>query len=169
MNIYLIGFMGSGKSTYAGRLAKQLGFDVLDLDKRIEEQYQRTISSWFEEDNEEGFREAETAVLHSTKELKSTIIACGGGTPCFNGNMEWMNQNGFTVYLKLLENQLVKRLKNAKDERPLLADVEEDELHLFVHEKLTERSRFYAQATLVIQPEQFQAGQLATYYKAHFS
>ncbi|MGB0431111.1 MAG: shikimate kinase [Bacteroidia bacterium] len=166
MKVFLIGFMGSGKSTYGKRLAKQLGYEHIDLDNLIEEKTGKSIGNWFENDGEDTFRAKEADVLKTLADEENVVISTGGGAACYFNNMAWMNENGFTVYLKLLEPQLLKRLKKGQETRPLVADLSEKELALFIHERLNERSQYYCQAQLVIQPEQFQAKTLAEYIKA---
>ncbi len=158
--------MGSGKSTYGKKLANQLGYEHVDVDSLFEEQTGKTISEWFEHEGEDSFRAMETELLRSLGDKDNIVISTGGGAACFNENIDWMNENGFTVYLKLLEPQLLKRLKKGQEERPLIADLTEKELALFIHSMLNERSKYYAQAQLVIQPEQFQPKLLAEYLKA---
>ncbi|MFY0673640.1 MAG: shikimate kinase [Bacteroidia bacterium] len=166
MKVFLTGFMGSGKSTYGKKLSKQLGYEHIDLDALIEEQSSKSISDWFANDGEEEFRAKEAETLRSLVEFDDVVISTGGGAACFHNNIQWMNENGFTAYLKLLEPQLLKRLKKGKEERPLIADLSEKEIALFIHEMLNERSMFYSQSKIVIQPEQFQPKHLADYIKA---
>lgn len=155
--------MGSGKSTYGKKLAKALGYEFVDLDTKIEEEIGKSISDWFANDGEEAFREKEAEVLRTFASAEKTVMATGGGAACFHGNMDWMNENGFTVYLKLLEPQLFKRLNNAKEERPLITENTDKDLQLFIHEMLNERSKYYCAAQLIIQPEQFQPKYLVEY------
>jgi len=166
MKIYIVGFMGSGKSTYGERLSKAMKHSFVDLDKLIEERVGKTIAEIFEQEGEEAFRKLETEALHSTAEMQDTVISTGGGTACFNDNMSWMNDNGVTVYLRLFESIIQKRLERAVEERPLLAGMDDDERHTFIHETLTERSMHYSQAQWVIQPEQFGFKKLAEIFKA---
>lgn len=147
--------MGAGKSTYGSRLAKALSHTFIDLDKLIEERSGRTIADIFENEGEAAFRTLEAEVLRSTAAEEDVVISTGGGTACFHENMDWMNTNGTTVYLRLFENIIQKRLERAKEERPLLAGMDDNERHQFVHETLSMRSIFYSQAEWVIQPEQF--------------
>jgi len=155
--------MGSGKSTYGKKLAKALDYQFVDLDTKIEEETKKPIADWFANDGEEAFRDKEAEVLRSLSTAEKTVVATGGGAACYHNNMEWMNENGFTVYLKLLEPQLFKRLNNAKEERPLITENTDKDLQLFIHEMLNERSRFYCAAQLIIQPEQFQPKNLVEY------
>ena len=99
MKIFLTGFMGSGK-TYWGRIwSRQLGLDFYDLDELIEKKEGKTISTIFEKEGEDHFRKLEATALKAFAETENGIIACGGGTACFNDNMQWMNEQGVTVFL----------------------------------------------------------------------
>ena len=164
--IFLIGFMGSGKSHGAKLLSDHTGLPYVDLDDWIEGKEQRTITAIFNQSGEAYFRERESAYL---KEVVSTlsagsvfqmgtqvitgIISTGGGTPCYHENMKWMNQHGITVWLNPLSSVLIQRLLIEKASRPLLADLSESELILFVRSKLSERISFYSQAAIELQDE----------------
>ena len=164
--IFLIGFMGSGKSHGAKLLSDHTGLPYVDLDDWIEGKEQRTITAIFNQSGEAYFRERESAYL---KEMVSTlsagsvfqmgtqvitgIISTGGGTPCYHENMKWMNQHGITVWLNPLSSVLIQRLLIEKASRPLLADLSESELILFVRSKLSERISFYSQAAIELQDE----------------
>ena len=150
MQLFLIGFMGSGK-TYWGKLwAQQTGMRFYDLDEVIEQQEGTTIAHLFATNGEAWFRKKETAALHSFAGKDNCIIACGGGTPCFNNNMQWMNTNGSTVYLDASAAQIVERLQTETDKRPLVKGLQSDELYNFVTQKLNERTAFYSQANNIL-------------------
>ncbi|MEI7735568.1 MAG: shikimate kinase [Ferruginibacter sp.] len=150
MQLFIIGFMGSGK-TYWGKLwAQQTGMRFYDLDEVIEQQEGTTIAHLFETNGEAWFRKKETAVLHSFAGKDNCIIACGGGTPCFNNNMQWMNANGSTVYLDATTAQIVERLQTETDKRPLVIGLQSAELYNFVEQKLKERNPFYIQAKNIL-------------------
>ena len=155
MKIYLLGFMGVGKSAYGQQLAQKLNYDFLDLDTRIEERAGLTLPTIFEQYGEEVFREWEQQALHETAPLTHTVIATGGGTPCFYENLSWMQEEGLTIYLKMLPDKLVKRLKKDQQKRPLLKDMRPKALEQFVHQKLQERMLQYLQAQLVVDPVEF--------------
>lgn len=161
MRIYLVGFMGAGKSTYGKKLANQLKIPFHDTDELISAKTEKTISQLFADEGEEAFRVIEQQVLHETASLGDAVIATGGGLAPALNNMEWMKAEGKTVYLKLLEQKLFNRLAKSKDPRPLLDGMDKDELRQFVHDKLTERGMVYMKADYVIQPEQFTPKQLA--------
>jgi shikimate kinase len=147
MKIFLIGMMGSGKSFCSKKLAKKLKVSAYDLDSIIEMTEDLTIAEIFEEEGEEYFRKEEAKILRWFGEKKAFVLATGGGTPCFHKNMEWMNQNGITIWLNEPVDVLVERLKPEKEHRPLLKDLSDDELATFLTNKLAERHQYYSTAT----------------------
>lgn len=149
MIVYLIGFMGSGKSTVGARLARKLSFNFYDLDEQIEQHESCSISTIFENKGEAYFRLLEHETLIQLSQNNNCIISCGGGTPCFYNNMEIMNNSGFTVYLKLSSEALYSRLKQAKTTRPLLKDKSEIALKDYIKEKLAERESYYLKSKLI--------------------
>ena len=150
MQIFLVGFMGSGK-THWGRLwSANNPFSFADLDDVIEKEQQTTIKKVFEEKGEIYFRDIETATLHSFTEHQNTIIACGGGTACFNNNMEWMNGHGITVYLRSSPKELAERLLSEKNHRPIIKDIHDNGLEDFITKKLSERESFYNRAKIIL-------------------
>ncbi len=149
MQIYLIGFMGSGKSFTGYRLAKHLNRQFLDLDHRIEQQAGQTIRSLFEERGEVYFRRLEQRTLQATEAAPPSVISCGGGTPCFFNNMEWMNEHGLTIYLKTPEPVLFERLKQGRALRPLIRSKSDTELREYISDTLASRSAYYEQASIV--------------------
>lgn len=150
MIIFLIGFMGSGKTTLGKQLAAKLGYRFIDQDEVIEQQYQMTVSEIFAKHGEQEFRKAENAVLQELVKSEKCVIATGGGAPCFHNNMELMNEGGFTVYIKVDPEILVQRLKVAHASRPLIKDKSRDELLEYTRQKLAERTAFYSQAKLIL-------------------
>jgi shikimate kinase len=148
--IYIIGFMGSGKSTAGRKLARELGWSFIDLDTRIEEKAGRTISRIFSDDGEEIFRRIEAEVLKSLKTETETVISTGGGTPCFNDNMDFMLETGVTIYLKMSPEQLRKRLAESSHDRPLLKDIPDNMLQEFIEKKLAIREKWYNRAEIII-------------------
>lgn len=146
--IYLIGFMGSGKSTVGKRLAANLKWSFIDLDERIETETGMKISRIFSEKGELHFRHIESKVLRDLKNEENTIISTGGGTPCFNENMDFMTGTGLTVYLKMTPSQLKGRLLRSSHERPLIKNIGKDELQGFIENKLAEREKWYFRSDL---------------------
>lgn len=149
MIVYLLGFMGSGKSSIGKKLSMKLGWDFADLDQVIEDGEGRSISEIFDKHGETAFRKMESEYLRRITSGRNTIIACGGGTPCFFENMAFMNENGLTVYIKMDVISLKNRLVNSKKERPLIRDIQDDQLIKYLSDKLAERDRFYLQSKII--------------------
>lgn len=147
--IYLIGFMGSGKSTLGKRLKSELEWDFIDLDDYFEDRYQVTIKQYFAENGEATFRDAEKKMLDEVSRMDRVIIATGGGTPCFFNNMQRMNDTGLTIYIKLSVETLAGRLSAARQVRPLVAGKTGDELQQYIQDKLQERIPYYEQAKVI--------------------
>ena len=148
--IILIGYMGSGKTTVGKALSKETGMMFYDLDWYIESRMRKTVSQIFAEKGEEGFRKIEYNLLHEVAEFEDVIISCGGGTPCFFDNMDYLNQQGDVVYLKATPETLYKHLLMAKVERPLLKDKTPEELIAYITEHLKEREPFYGKARYIL-------------------
>ncbi|MFI3299148.1 MAG: shikimate kinase [Rikenellaceae bacterium] len=150
MIIYIIGFMGSGKSTTARQLGKKLHYNVVDLDRYIEEREGQSINELFDRRGEAAFRELERVALREVSTSSgNTVISVGGGTPCYSGNMEYMNQSGATLYLRHSPEQLAARLAVSRNPRPLLRGLSAEELTQFVEEKLAQREEYYNQCSIV--------------------
>jgi shikimate kinase len=154
MKVFLIGFMGTGKSYWASRLSKKLKVGCYDLDNLIESVEEKSITQIFAEDGEEYFRKVEAKMLRWFDEKKSFVLAVGGGTPCFAKNMEWMNAHGITIWLNENETTILERLKTEKEKRPLIQNKNDDELKTFVQTKLAERISFYQQAQIHLPSDQ---------------
>lgn len=150
MKIFLIGFMGCGKTTLARKLAGKMAYELVDLDHEIEKKLGKNINSYFAEHGELAFRELERDTLKSFPYAENTVVATGGGTPCHFDNMSWMNEAGLTVYIEMPAKSLAKRLEGGKAKRPLLKDLSENEMISFIENKLTERKSFYNQAKVTI-------------------
>ena len=144
--IFLIGFMGSGKSTFGRKLAKGLGYAFIDMDTYIEERAGKSIPKIFAEDGEEHFRDLETQAIAALSNQVHCVIATGGGAPCYNDNMVCMNTIGTTVYLQLSPEKLAQRLRLDTIERPVIAGKRDKELVSFIATKLKEREIYYLQA-----------------------
>ena len=138
--------MGCGKSTTGKKLAGKLGYGFIDLDDYIAEKESSTIGAIFEEKGEGYFRNLETSCLAELATKNDLVISTGGGTPCFNHNMDFINAAGISIYLKLSVNALYSRLANAKQERPLLAPFQGEDLKNEISSKLAEREPYYAMA-----------------------
>lgn len=167
MNIYLIGFMGSGKSHTGQQLADALGIPFVDLDDRIEALAGCSIAQLFEYKGETYFRELEAQALRATLSDDPGVISCGGGTPCFHHNMDWIKTNGLSIYLKASVPLLVKRLKKGQEHRPLIRGLNETELAAFIEERVAQREFFYSQAQYILPQEDNQSllPQLLTIYR----
>lgn len=151
---FLIGYMGSGKTTMGRIFAAQLGYEFIDLDHFIENRYHKTISQLFAEVGEERFREIEKECLHETGQFDKAVIATGGGAPCFFDNMDFMISNGLAIYIKMSPAQLVARLSATKTgTRPLIAGKSGEELHAFIKEALEKREPFYSRANMLVSGE----------------
>ena len=161
-SIGLLGPSGSGKTTFAKELAELLNMGFADIDELIEKNEGKSISTIFSVNGESYFRKKETEVLRSTTTLNNTVIAAGGGLPCHDGNMDWMNENGLTVYLKLFDGELAERLLPEQSSRPLIAHLTSEELNSFVYNTLRERVYYYHKAQVVICPVFFTPGHLAS-------
>ena len=148
---FLIGLMGSGKTYWAQRLAVMFQCDWIDLDQQIEKATDMTIREIFATEGEEFFRAKERDTLKQLSVVNKLVVACGGGTPCFHNNMQWMNENGTTIWLQPDVDELVARLKRGKYKRPLIANLDDAELKDFVLKKMDERKPFYSLAKHHIQ------------------
>jgi len=146
IRIFLIGYMGAGKTTLGKAFARDLNISFVDLDWYIEERYHKTVGELFAEMGESGFRELEKMMLHEVGEFEDVIISTGGGTPCFFNNMDYMNEHGTTVFLEASPSVLHKRLCVATQSRPILQGKTEKELYDFIVEKLAERMQYYSLA-----------------------
>jgi shikimate kinase len=148
--IVLIGYMGSGKTTVGKALAKEIGLPFYDLDWYIESRMRKKVSQIFAERGEEGFRQIERNMLHEVAEFEDVVISCGGGTPCFFDNMEYLNQQGQVVYLRCEPEVLRQHLLMGKGDRPLLKGKTPDELIQFIREQLEKREPFYSKANYTL-------------------
>lgn len=144
--IILIGYMGAGKTTLGKALADRLGHMFYDLDWYIENRMHRTVQQLFDERGEEGFRLVEHNMLHEVAEFEDVVLSCGGGTPCYFDNMDYMNSRGTTVYLKASADVLFNHLHMGRSVRPLLVGKSEEELMEFITEQLKKREPFYNKA-----------------------
>lgn len=154
MRIYLIGYMGCGKSTLGHRLAVETGIPFIDLDKFIEERNCKSVPHIFEEEGESGFREKERKALEEVSLFTDVIVATGGGAPCFFDNMELMNRTGTTIFMNIDPSILAERLLKSKTERPLIKGKSKTELELFIAATLSRRLPFYRKAHFeVSQPD----------------
>lgn len=150
MKVFLIGFMGCGKTTMAKKLSLKMGYQLIDLDQEIELSIGESIGSYFEANGEQAFRELESKSLKRFNYPDDCVVATGGGTPCYYDNMDWMNSSGITVYLEMPSIALAQRLYNGRAKRPLLKDLSEDQVQNFIESKMVERDPFYQKAKIKV-------------------
>ena len=153
MRVYLVGYMSAGKTSTGKQLAKRLAMEWYDTDRLFEEKYHISIEDFFKKYDENLYRKLESQILQSTAQYDNAVISTGGGTACFNDNMDWMNQQGITIFLKISPKSVVTRLANSKVRRPLVRGKSEEELTEFVNKTYTERLPFYEKAQLVFKGE----------------
>ena len=170
--LFIIGYMACGKTTFGRALARELGWQFIDLDFYIEQRFRRSIRDIFAERGEAGFRRIEAAMLREAGEFEDVVIACGGGTPCFNENMDYMNSRGVTVYLDTPVRRIAERLIANRSKRPLMADKSESEIEGAVREGLAGRLCHYSKAQIFFSGEQLEdrrqiADSVAAFLAAH--
>lgn len=150
MKYYLVGYMYSGKSTFGRSLAAEKGMEFIDLDQAFEERYHYTVPRFFAQFGEDAFRKLETQVLHDTATLDNVVIATGGGTPCYNGNMDFILANGTAIYLQMSADDLAQRALRSRNPRPLMHGLSPDEVRAKIVSQLKERERFYLRAHIIL-------------------
>jgi shikimate kinase len=148
--IILIGYMGAGKTTIGKILAKDLGVPFYDLDWYIETRMRKKVKQIFDERGEEGFRIIEKNMLHEVAEFENVVLACGGGTPCFFDNMDYLVGQGDVVYLRGTPDVLFRHLKMGKGVRPLLLGKSDEELLEYIKENVEKREEFYMKANHIV-------------------
>ena len=144
--IIFLGYMGAGKTTIGRQLALQLQLPFYDLDWYIESRMRQSIPHIFSSKGEDGFRKIEYNMLHEVAEFENVVISCGGGTPCFYDNIDYMNQQADTIYLKASPEVLYSHLKMGRTERPLLKGKQPEEMLQFIGRQVEERENFYLRA-----------------------
>lgn len=159
--IFIIGFMGAGKTTFGKKLSAKLKYRFVDLDAEVVKQYQaNSITGLIDGHGIDFFREAERDALRELN-LHSAVVATGGGTPCYFDNMPWMKEHGTVVFLDVDEKSLFNRLKTTNlHERPLLRGLDDEGLKQFIHEKLEQRMAFYKLADIAFNPVQYGVDEL---------
>lgn len=150
MRVFLVGYMASGKSTTAKKLAKALGLSVVDLDAEVEKSAGMSIPDIFKQEGEMMFRRREQAELREWLSKDGFVMATGGGTPCFFESMDEMNGAGTTVYLQMTPKAIVDRVLASKDERPLLKGLTPEKMLEKVAKQLEKREMFYLRAHLIV-------------------
>ncbi len=148
--IILIGYMGAGKTTIGKELAKTVGLPFYDLDWYIERRMRKSVKAIFDERGEDGFRLIEHNMLHEVAEFEDVVISCGGGTPCFYDNMDYLNAQGDTVYLQATPEILLEHLRMGKGVRPLLLNKSDEEKLAYMTAQLAQREPYYLQAKHIL-------------------
>ncbi|MDE5663292.1 MAG: shikimate kinase [Muribaculaceae bacterium] len=148
MSLFLIGYMAAGKTTLGRALAKELGYQFIDLDFYIEQRFRQRVHDIFATHGEEGFRRIEAEMLREVGEFCNTVVSCGGGTPCYPGNMEYMLSAGTTIWLDASVECICRRLLCARTRRPLVEGKSADELPAFITSHLSERLPYYSRAAI---------------------
>ena len=169
MRIFIIGYMGAGKSTVGKRLANNLDIPFVDLDDAFEARFRYSIPHFFDHFGEKRFREFEHRCLKEIiKDHEHAVISTGGGTACFNNNISLMNEKGITVYIKMHPKSLAHRLNRARRLRPVVRDIQNSDMQEFIEEQLAEREPYYEQATTIIKGENLDMEDLISKLKTNF-
>lgn len=168
MKVYLIGFMASGKSTIGKELAQSLDFQFIDIDSFIEQRHGMSVKMIFEFHGEDYFRKVENEALMEVTQLEgNVIVASGGGTSCFYNSVEYMNEHGLTIYLRVEVEELLSRLIQSKDDRPLLWGKSKEELNEYIIRVLDQRKKYYEQAKYTVDMQKVGIEELAQMVKTH--
>lgn len=168
MRIFLIGFMGSGKSTLGRMLAEQLGVKFIDLDEWIESTAGMKIRDIFTRKGETFFRKLEAVRLREViASEENMVLACGGGTPCYFDNISFINNAGISIWLNTAKEVMADRLLAEAAERPLVSSLPKEKLHEFIEDKLEQRLAYYGQAKIIIDPAHMSVEALVAQLKEH--
>ncbi len=151
MRIYLIGFMGTGKSTMGARVASQLNVPFVDTDEGLEDQTGMTISQIFSSKGENEFRQLEAKFIRETDQYDKALISTGGGLPVYNNNMQWLTEHGITIYLHWPDDILLTSLVHHRSIRPLLSELSEEQAMVKAMQLLAERKPVYEQASMTLE------------------
>ena len=166
MRIFIIGFMGTGKSHWGIQWAKENDLEFFDMDALIEKEEQASVVDIFEKVGEDYFRVKEASILRDLLKYDNCIISCGGGAPCFYDNMSLMNQNGTTVYLTASPQYILEKVLLEKEKRPIINHINEAELLFFIEQKLKERAPFYNLAKITLNAEILDTKSLAPLFSS---
>ena len=168
MRIFLIGFMGSGKTTLGKQLSEKLGLPFIDLDERIETAAGMKINDIFSKKGEEFFRKLEAVRLREViEEEENMILACGGGTPCYYDNITFINATGTSIWLNTPKEVMADRLLKEAGHRPLVNGLSAEKLTEFIEDRLEQRLAYYSQATLTVDPSSISIDSLVQQIKEH--
>ena len=160
MRLYLIGYMGSGKSKVGSELAAKISYPFTDMDDLFEERYRISVLDFFRRYDEATFRKLEHQLLYQTLSAENAVVSTGGGTPCFFDNMDFIKRNGISFYLRPDEATLIERLRHVKKKRPLITEIPSEDLEGFVTSQIRTREEFYLQADHVIDGEDISADRI---------
>ncbi|MEG1580574.1 MAG: shikimate kinase [Bacteroidaceae bacterium] len=149
-SIVLIGYMCAGKTTIGKNLAKKIDRTFYDLDWYIEDRYHKKVADIFATEGEAFFRNIEQRMMHEVAAFEDIVLACGGGTPCFFDNMDYMNSCAETLYLKASPEIIMQHLQVSLMERPLLKNKSPEELEQYIREQLAVREPFYSKAKHIL-------------------
>jgi shikimate kinase len=163
--IFLIGFMGSGKTYWGNKWAESSGLDFFDIDEMVEAQQGKTAAQIFADDGEDFFRDLETLTLRNFADKKNVIVACGGGTPCYNDNVAWMNNSGTSIYLRSSPEKILNRLVTEPEKRPLIKNMQGAELLFYITEKIKEREQYYGRAKIILDVDDLDKNYLPDFLK----
>lgn len=155
--IFIIGYMASGKTTFGRALARRLGYNFIDLDFYIRQRFRMTPAEIFARKGEAEFRRMESAMLREAGEFEDTIVACGGGTPCQPGNMEYMNSRGLTVCLTASISRIAERIINAPGKRPITNGIAAEELPAFIERHMAERLPYYSMSRITFESDNLES------------
>ena len=161
IRIFILGFMGSGKTHWSKIWAEKYKLDCYDLDDLIVETEGLNINDIFHQKGETYFRAAEATALRTFSFQKNFILSCGGGTPCFLDNMDWMKSHGITIYLKATPATIAARLINGNAMRPLVRDLEPNQMIEYAEQKIIEREAFYLRSSLILTEDQIDTESLS--------
>lgn len=150
MTLFIIGYMASGKTTFGRALARKTGMQHIDLDFYIEQRFHSTVREIFAQKGEAEFRRIESAMLREVGEMEDTVVSCGGGTPCFGDNLDYMNTRGLTVCLQASDDVIADRIIQAGNKRPLMAGKSREEILMTLKEHMEARRPYYDRAQLII-------------------
>ncbi|MDE5585799.1 MAG: shikimate kinase [Muribaculaceae bacterium] len=157
MTIFIIGYMASGKTTFGRALARRTGMQHIDLDFYIEQRFHSSVREIFASKGEAGFRRIESAMLREVGEMNDVVISCGGGTPCFGDNLDYMNEHGLTVCLHASDDVIADRIIQAPGKRPLMTGKPREEILQTLREHMQVRKPFYDRARLTISGERLES------------
>lgn len=147
--------MAAGKTTFGRALARALGREFIDLDFYIEQRFRKSVRRIFEEKGEGEFRRMEREMLREVGDFENTVVSCGGGTPCFEGNMEYMKSRGLVVWLEASVDCICRRAL-LNNRRPLLAGKSKEEVRCVVERGLAEREKHYCEADISFSGEELE-------------